>query len=133
MQHVLMFLYCHWDIYSCIATVYILGVSLLLNIFIYKSCSISLYSFAKLGSFQLLRILQQIQLFMVLPVSQFLVLIKCYSVPAAATLGPYQISQILGTCLFSMQQRAQGSGREAQLAELATARVSRAAALGNLL
>ena len=76
MQHVLMFLYCHWDIYSCIATVYILGVSLLLNIFKYKSCSISLYSFAKLGSFQLLRILQQIQLFMVLPVSQFLVLIK---------------------------------------------------------
>ena len=122
MQHVLMFLYCHWDIYSCIATVYILGVSLLLNIFKYKSCSISLYSFAKLGSFQLLRILQQIQLFMVLPVSQFLVLIKCYSV--AATLGPYQISQILGTCLFSMQQRAQ-VGREAQLAELATARVSR--------
>ena len=107
MQHVLMFLYCHWDIYSCIATVYILGVSLLLNIFKY----ISLYSFAKLGSFQLLRILQQIQLFMVLPVSQFLVLIKCYIVLAAATLGPYQISQILGTCLFSMQQRAQGSGR----------------------
>ena len=92
-------------LYSCIATVYILGVSLLLNIFKYKSCSISLYSFAKLGSFQLLRILQQIQLFMVLPVSQFLVLIKCSS--AAATLGPYQISQILGTCLFSMQQRAQ--------------------------
>ena len=35
MQHVQMFLYCHWDIYSCIATVYILGVSLRLNIFKY--------------------------------------------------------------------------------------------------
>ena len=44
MQHVLMFLYCHWDIYSCIATVYILGVSLLLNIFKYQEIVLEVFT-----------------------------------------------------------------------------------------
>ena len=120
MQHVQMFLYCHRDIYSCIATVYILGVSLRLNIFKYikvgfistpthPSTNSTVYGVACVTVFGVNKVLE-----------------------CSSSCHIRSVSDFTDSGNLFVFDATEGSGREAQLAELATARVSRAAALGNL-